>query len=165
MQLSESIKGKRIYFRTLTENDASERYCKWLNDPTVNKYLETRKATIESLKKYINEKNEAENCLFLGIFDKKYHNHIGNIKLEPIDYKNNRATFGILIGDKDYWGKSIGEEAAKLLVDYAFEKLDIRTIDLGVISENKPAIRLYEKVGFKIVDIEKNKVKHDNIFL
>ena len=155
------IEGRKIYLKTLTEKNATKEYCSWLNDPKVNKYLETRKATIPELKKYIREKNKNPNCLFLGIFFKKNNKHIGNIKLEPIDFKNHQATLGILIGDKNYWGKGMGKEATKLLVNYAFRKLNLKEINLGVISENERAIEVFKKVGFKIDRREKRAVRHD----
>jgi len=154
------IEGERIYLKSLTEKNATRKYCQWLNDPEVNKYLETRKATILQLKKYIKEKNQNPNCLFLGIFFKENNEHIGNVKLEPIDFKERKATIGILIGNKNYWGKGIGTEATKLLVDYAFKKLKLKEVNLGVISENKAAIKVYKKAGFKIDKIEKKSIRH-----
>lgn len=154
------IGGNRIYLRKLDEKDATQKYCDWLNDPEVNKYLETKRATIEELRRYIKEKNKNPNCLFLGIFFKEDEKHIGNIKLEPIDFKNKKVTLGMLIGDKEYWGKGLGTEAAKLLVDWAFDNLELEEVNLGVISENKAAIRIYEKAGFRIDKIEKRAVKH-----
>ena len=156
----ERIIGKRIYLRKLTSKDASQEYCEWLNDPEVNRYLETRKATIQELKDYIKKKNHSKKCLFLGIFDKKKKKHIGNLKLEPIDTKKKRATFSIMIGDKNYWGAGYGTEATKLIVDYAFNNMNLEYVNLGVISKNIIAIRVYEKVGFKIKKIEKKKMKH-----
>jgi len=155
------IEGDKIFLKTLSEKDATKEYCSWLNDPEVNKYLETKSATIAELKKYIREKNNNPNCLFLGIFFKKNNKHIGNIKLEPMDFKNLKATLGILIGNKNYWGKGIGNEVMKLLIKYAFSKLNLKEINLGVISENKRAISLFKKVGFKINHIEKKSIQHD----
>lgn len=153
------IKGKIIYLKTLDKKNATKEYCSWLNDAEVNQYLETKEATIDEVKKYIKEKNQNPNCLFLGIFYRENEKHIGNIKLEPIDFKNYKATIGILIGEKDYWGKGIGTEAIELLVDYGFKDLKLREINLGVASQNKSAIRVYEKTGFKFDKIiKKNKI-------
>lgn len=149
------LEGRKIYLKTLLAKNATKEYCNWLNDPEVNQYLETKKATIAELKKYIEKKNRNPNCLFLGIFFKENQKHIGNIKLEPINFKERKATIGILIGDKNYWGKGIGTEAIKLFVNYAFQKLNLKEIKLGVILENKPAVALYKKVGFKVNRIEK----------
>ena len=158
------IKGGRIYLRELKEDDATQEYCKWLNDPIVNKFLETKKATIVELKQYIKEKREKSNCLFLGIFVNDMNKHIGNVKLEPIDLGNKKATLGILIGDKNYWNQGMCAEAVKLLAEYAFKNLNIGTIDLGVISENKAAIKCYLKAGFRINKIEQRTIKYDDMF-
>jgi RimJ/RimL family protein N-acetyltransferase len=154
------IDGERIYLKSLVIKNATKEYCRWLNDPEVNKYLETRHATIGEIKKYIIEKNKSSNCLFLGIFVKKNKKHIGNVKLEPICFKTHKATFGILIGDKMCWGKGIGTDATKLIIDYGFKKLGLSKIDLGVISENVGAIKAYKKTGFKIDKIVKKSICH-----
>ena len=162
MKNIQEIKGKRIYLKLLTKENASPVYCSWLNDPEVTKYLKTKKATIARLKKYIQEKNENLNCLFLGIFFKKNKKHIGNIKLEPIDFRKKKATIGIMIGDKNYWGKGLATESLKLLVDYGFHKLNLKEVNLGVVSENKAAIKIYQKAGFKINKIEKKSIHRNN---
>jgi aminopeptidase-like protein/methionyl-tRNA formyltransferase/RimJ/RimL family protein N-acetyltransferase len=155
-----TVHGERIYLRSLTLQDASEDYCAWLNDSEVNVYLETRESTIEGLKEYIQKQIDNPNSIFVGVFDKENNTHIGNIKLEPIEWHKKRATFGILIGNKDYWGKGIGTEATQLIVNYAFDKLDLVELELGVIEQNKKAIRVYEKIGFKTVNVEKDSIKH-----
>lgn len=99
-----------------------------------------------------------------GIFFKENKKHIGNIKLEPIDFENNKATLGILIGDKEYWGKGIGTEAVKLLVNWSFDNLGLEEVNLGVISENKAAINVYTKAGFRIDRIEKRSIEHKGEF-
>ena len=65
------------------------------------------KFTLEMIKvkkRTINNKN----LIFFGIFYKS--KHIGNLKFENI-YKNSKnASWGILIGNKKYRGKGIGNE-------------------------------------------------------
>ena len=87
------IGGDRIFLKKLSQKNATEEYCSWLNDPEVNQYLETRRATVAELKKYIKEKNKNSNCLFLGIFYKANNRHIGNIKLEPTDFKQKKGVY------------------------------------------------------------------------
>jgi len=158
------INGESIYLKSLDIDNATEEYASWLNDKEVNHYLETRVATREDLEKYIEEKNKSDEALFLGIFSIDTDEHIGNIKLEPIDFEKKQGTIGILIGNKKYWGKGVGTEATKLLVDYAFRELSLEEVNLGVILENKAAIRVYEKVGFEIVNIEKKSIRHGDEF-
>lgn len=153
------IKGQRIYLRELSEADATAEYCAWLNDKKVNKYLETKQMELGKLKNYVNKKKEKKDCIFLGIFLKKSNTHIGNIKLEPIDWENKRAVTGMMIGNKSYWGKGLATEALELLTDWAFKTIGMKAINLGVISKNKAAIKVYGKAGFKKIQKTANGYK------
>ncbi len=155
------LSGEKIYLKILREENASEEYCSWLNDPEVNKYLETRKVTLEQLCDYIKERVDNPNNFFWGIFLKENDQHIGNIKLEPIDYDQKVSNFGILIGDKNQWGKGYGTDATRLAVDFAFKELGLHKVELGVISENLAAIRAYEKSGFRLERIEQKSINHE----
>jgi RimJ/RimL family protein N-acetyltransferase len=154
--ITKKIIGERIYLRPLKISDASRRYCRWLNDEEVNRYLETKSATIAGLKKYIAKKIASPNCFFVGIFDKKKKKHIGNIKLEPIDWERKGTEYGIVIGEKNYWGKGFGEEATRLIIDYAFNQLGLNEMYLGVIPQNKNAVELYKRLGFKTTGVKKD---------
>lgn len=157
------IVGSTVKLRSLKEEDASDRYASWLNDPIVNRYLETRSVTVKELKDYIRAKREASDVLFLGIFSRDTDTHIGNVKLEPINWGKKTAMMGLLIGDKEYWGKGIGTEVTNLITGFAFNTLGLNEVTLGVISENTPAIRVYEKCGFKILKVNKNAINHDGV--
>ena len=158
-----NVVGERIYLRALTTADASHEYCAWLNDHEVNEYLETRQSTIHDLTAYIQKQIDDPNSIFVGIFDKTNDIHIGNIKLEPIDWQKKKAIFGILVGNKSYWGRGIGTEATQLIVRYAFATVGLEEIELGVIAENKRAIRSYEKAGFAQTGVRKNAINHGGV--
>ena len=57
------LKVSQIYLRRLTEDDVTEKYVSWLNDPEINQYLESRFSvhTIEETRSFIrsvyNDKN------------------------------------------------------------------------------------------------------------
>ena len=48
---------------------------------------------------------------------------------------------------KEYWGKGIGTEAAKVCVDFAREDLNMSKLIALIIPENIGSIRVAEKVG------------------
>ena len=154
------IETRRTYLRELREEDASQEYCEWLNDPTVNKFLETKSETVKGLKLYIKSKRESPDCLFLGIFSKDTDRHIGNVKLEPIDRNDKKVVLGVLIGNKSYWGRGIYTEVIKSVTEYAFSNLGLEKVCLGVISENKAAIRCYQKAGFRIDTTERRAIRY-----
>jgi len=155
------IHGKTIFLRPLTPEHATEEYASWINDPEVNKYLDTRSATIPELQEFIGRYTENENALLLGIFWKENGEHIGNVKLEPIAWETGEAELGIMIGNKTYWGRGAATEATNLVTRYAFDDLGLRAVTLGVVPGHKAALRVYEKCGFTIDRIEKDAVHHD----
>jgi len=143
-------KGDRIYLRRLELNDINKNYLSWLNDKKVNYYLETGHTPVSmtELRDYFNRVSNTENCIPIAIVCKKTDKHIGNLKLEPIDFKHKKATLGVLIGDKKYWGSGYGTDSLKVVLKYCFNNLNILRVNLGVYAEHKAAIKLYKKVGF-----------------
>jgi len=78
---------------------------------------------------------------------KNFDKHIGNIKVEPINYKYSLGEFEILMGDKSEWNKGYAKEASKVVMDYFFEKEEpLRKITLCVLEENKAAVKLYKNL-------------------
>lgn len=151
------LQTNRLYLRPLTPDDASDRYIQWLNDPVVNRYLETKSSSTDELRRYISDKQANPTCIFFGIFLKEDNRHIGNIKLDPVDLLKNEATIGILIGDRIWWGKGICTEVINEVVRFAFSEIYLKTLVLGVLSENTAAISCYKKAGFTIETTEKYK--------
>jgi len=140
--------GERVYLRPLDEADL-DRCLGWINDPEVISTLGRRfpmSATLE--REWLTGQYKSEKALSLAIVVKDGDRHIGNCGFNDIDYANRKAVFGILIGEKDQWGKGYGPEAARLIVDYGFNQLNLHRISLTVYSNNPRAIRAYEKVGF-----------------
>ena len=58
-----------------------------------------------------------------------------------------RGDFAISVA-KDYWNKGIGSQLLNNIIAFAKEN-NFEVIDLQVRSDNKSAIHLYEKYGFK----------------
>src|SRR3989338_6846813 len=85
------LDGQRIYLRPVVESDATDEYARWLNDPEVNQFLESRFSisTKESVQDYIKKQWEDPNTLFLAIVLKENGKHIGNIKLGPMNWYHN----------------------------------------------------------------------------
>lgn len=144
--------GSLVLLRPLERADLNERYLSWLNDPEVTRYMETGTfpTSSEDLENYYRSLSGSKNDVILAIADKDSGRHIGNVKLGPIHWVHRSATFGILIGEKEFWGKGVGLEATRLTVEYGFYRLNLHRIDLGVFAEHETAVRCYKKAGFKI---------------
>jgi RimJ/RimL family protein N-acetyltransferase len=86
----------------------------------------------------------------LAILDPDLDRMVGCVYLTDINRINRSAEFSILIGDKAYWSKGFGTAATKAMLAHAFDDLNLHRIYLSVLAENLRAIRLYEKVGFRV---------------
>lgn len=73
---------------------------------------------------------------------------IGNCGLFNLDRKNRSAEFGIVIGEKDYWGRGYGTDAIRPLLRFAFDELNLHRVELRVYDFNERGVRAYEKLGF-----------------
>jgi RimJ/RimL family protein N-acetyltransferase len=73
---------------------------------------------------------------------------IGFVSIHSIEWNNRAALLAIGIGEREYRGRGYGTDALRLVLRYAFDELNLLRLGLDVISNNTPAIRTYEKVGF-----------------
>lgn len=152
------LQGTLIYLRPIQITDVNDTYLSWINSPEINFGLATRSATMEELIQYVQKKIENPHCHFFAICDKETNQHIGNIKLDFYDPSARVIEMGILIGNKNYWGKGIGFQAGKLVIDYAFSQLNVRKVWAAVYSNNIASKRMFEKLGFKIEGIQKEHI-------
>ena len=151
------IEGERIYLREVRPTDVNENYYRWMNDPEVTQHLESRfyPNSMESLGDYVAGKLRDRDNVFLAIVLKEGDRHIGNIKLGPINWIHRLADVGILIGEKDYWGKGYATEAIGLVVDYAFGTLNLHKLIAGCYDLNQGSVRAFQKAGFVVESLRK----------
>jgi RimJ/RimL family protein N-acetyltransferase len=83
---------------------------------------------------------------------------------DRIKIKHKGGIYGMFI-NPDYQGKGIGSELMKLTLQKASEMEGLRQINLGVMSTNLNAIKLYEKMGFKPYGVEEKAVFVNETFL
>lgn len=151
------LQGEQIFLRRLTEEDATQEYVDWMNDPEINQYLESRfyTQTIESTKAFIRSVTNDNNYQF-GIFFNEGGKHIGNIKIGSINHFHKYADIGFLIGDKSCWGRGIATEAIKLATDFAFNTLKLHKLWGGAYSPNIGSIKAFLKNNYQQEGIKKN---------
>ena len=80
-----------------------------------------------------------------------------------IDLNNFSGEYGLMIGDRKEWGKGIAKEASERIIDYCFNSLNLKKLNLGVKKNNlnEVAKNLYsclreiKKKGYKSIIVEK----------
>ncbi len=103
-------------------------------------------------------KNGEYNFAIEDIKTKKY---IGGCGIQTVNWLARVATVGIMIGDKEYWGKGYGTDAMKVLMKFIFQNMNIHKIRLSTFSFNLRAKKCYEKCGFEVEGILKDEIFKD----
>ena len=154
MILDSPIATERLILRSLTREDASQKYLNWLRDKEITKYLEVRfsppKNLIE-LEKYIQDISKNNCDLLLGIFlQDDICTHIGNIKIGPIRPYHSLAEVSIFIGDRSAWGKGYAFESIVMATNFASQHLKLRKLTASMYEDNIGSIRAFSKSGWSI---------------
>jgi RimJ/RimL family protein N-acetyltransferase len=144
------LEGSNFYLRALVASDLTDRYLQWLNDQEVNKFNShaTFPNTKEQMDQYFSSINPSHRIV-LAIIDKASDTHIGNISLQNINWVNRNAEFAIIIGDKTFWGRGIGEQAIRLVVAYGFTRLNLHRIYCGTIQGNTGMTAIAGRLNMK----------------
>lgn len=141
----------------LAEEHAKISY-KWRNNPKVWELTGSRpdkEITYEIEKEWITRVLKRDNEKRYAILANEVY--VGNVQLTNIN--KNDAEFHIFIGNMQHWGKGIATIATKLLLEIALLDFQLKTVYLWVHKDNHSAIKVYQKNGFKITQLNNNQLK------
>jgi RimJ/RimL family protein N-acetyltransferase len=147
------LRGNKVILRPVRRSDLPN-LLRWFNDPEVTQYLGIYLPMTEMVEEKWIESIGTTRLLTDVLFiieavEESGTKPIGDTGLGNINPKDHNAGFGIAIGEKDYWSKGYGTEAARLLVNYGFEQLNLHRITSGAIAFNDRSIRMHRSLGFK----------------
>lgn len=135
------------YGRRFMENDH-----RWSNGPAIfwssmGRRDIVTKAQVEAEQREWRESTRPETGVAFGV-QTKDGKPLGYFGLNFVSYHDRVANLGANISEPDYWGGGYGTDALLLLVDYAFDTLDMRRLFLITMTLNERVLRQMEKVGF-----------------
>jgi N,N'-diacetyllegionaminate synthase len=79
---------------------------------------------------------------------------VGTIGLASLDLAAKRAEYGIMLGEPEARGRGVALAASIIVLDFAFDALDLEQIVLEMFSDNGRAGRLYERLGFASTELQ-----------
>ena len=132
-----------VSLRPFALSDVTDQYVKWMQDPEVIRFILYSHQTILSLVEYVRSILSDPEQSFYAIIVNEHH--IGNIKVD-------RGEVGILIGEKDYWGKGYGTEAIRLVGG--------RTA--GVNPKNIGSLLAFQRAGWVVVGMRGTDILLEN---
>jgi RimJ/RimL family protein N-acetyltransferase len=134
--------------RTVTVDDVSDRWGRWLLDPeaTYRLNVQPKVHTKAELVRYVASFDQRTRIL-LGIFKKDSGLHLGITKVD-IDEKLGHARISGLIGEPDYRRKGVSKAASRPFRDYLFETLGLKMLLAHPLSHNQASINYLTTSGF-----------------
>ena len=148
---TQKIKTERLILRRFqyTDNESMLKY--WVSDPKVQSlYAEpvySTKQQVEGLlDKYISS-YERNDYYRWAIILKETNECIGQIAFFMVDSNNNFGEIEYCIGSL-FQRKGFATEAAKAVIKYGFDKMNLHKIQISHKSKNIPSKRVIEKCGF-----------------
>ena len=111
------------------------------------------------MQEYLRSLSSCSSVIHFAIYTRNNSQHIGNVSLNHIHWQARTAEIGILIGNKDFWNKGVASQVITLIVEYAFDRLNLNRLEIG--SFNPAAIRVFEKTGFIHEGVSREKIYID----
>ena len=143
---------ERLEIRPIEKGDC-EAIHKYAGDPSIDMMMFLPNETIEETKKFVEfavsewAKEEPEDMEFAVLLNGEI---IGGVNLEK--YEDDRTyEIGWTIRS-DMRGKGYASEAAKALMDYAFEELNAETVQAHCDSRNRASEKVMKKIGMTLAD-------------
>ena len=148
------IKGDRATLRSKRISDAWNDY-QWRTDPELSDLDAAdplNLAFIDYERFYHQDLRKGNQRSLRFAIEDENGQHIGNCMCYDYNERRMQAEFGIMIGDRDYWGRGYGTDATKILVSHIFTATDIRRLYLHTLASNQRALRAFESAGFRRYD-------------
>ena len=148
-----TLTGQRIILREKRIEDAPRDYA-WRSDDELARLDATRplRMAYKDFQKYSEEElsfpNPRSHRFAIDTLD---GTHIGNCMYYDIDTRSGEAELGIMIGDREYWGKGYGTDSLLTFLDHVFTATALTRIYLHTLEWNNRARRAFTKAGFRDV--------------
>lgn len=146
------ITSQRLEFRELRPEDVTPAYVAWLNDPEINRFLETRfvPQDMGSIRAFVAAQAANSDAFLLRIALHDCGTHIGNIKLGPINRHHASAQISLLIGSRAHHGQGYATEAIRAVTEWGFDAHGLARIEAGCYADNLGSLRAFLKAGYTV---------------
>jgi len=146
-----TIRGERVVLRPIVAADADAMW-ETVHDAEGNDLTATTASfTREQIEAWCASRASQDDRLDLAVVDAATGEYAGEVVLNEPDPESDAANFRIALRGPAHYGRGLGTEATRLVVDHGLRTIGLSRITLTVLARNRRARRVYEKVGFREV--------------
>ncbi len=158
------LSGNLVTLRPVTAQDADGLFA--LGDETRRLTGSPRREddpgwTLENLQQWYASRAEQDNRIDLSIVEGATGEWAGEAVLNELNVRNESCGFRIALQGPRFYGRGLGTEATRLILDYAFGQVGLHRIELQVYDFNPRARHVYEKAGFVHEGIMRDALRWD----
>lgn len=145
------LKGNGFYLRELRVSDLDGDWYAWFNDAETTRWQNKKIFPNTRLKQraYFDYLASSSSDVVLAMVEGGGNRHIGNVGLHKIDWVHRSAELGIVIGNREFWGRGFGKQAWQLITDYGFDTLNLHRVYAWIVANNFSSARCAEAAGFR----------------
>ncbi len=143
-----TLVGGDVTLRELREADAAS-LLKHLTNPSVLKYISAPPSSTDGFKRFIRwtrAERRAGTHLCFGIVPPGQTSAVGVVQIWPLERRFATAEWGFALGEM-FWGTGVFVEAAHLLLQFAFETLDVARLEARAVDGNDRGNSVLRKLG------------------
>jgi len=146
----EYLKSERVIMREIEKKDWVDVH-KYASQQLVCQYQPWGPNSEEESEEFVKQvivdaKKKPRSRFVFAIILKGNGNMIGAVELNIQDYTNKIGEIGYII-NPDYWGMRYATEAAKLVIEFSFNKFNLHRIYATCDPRNVASSKVLEKIG------------------
>jgi [ribosomal protein S5]-alanine N-acetyltransferase len=128
-------------------------YLSWLRDYEVIRTLNLpaywQPVDFEEVARYCRSLMGSDQDHYFALYFSPEEKFVGTVRVGHIDWSCGIGDIGIMLGDRNYWGRGIAQDAVAAAARLAFDDLGLRRLTAGAMAVNQGMIHVFEKLGFK----------------
>ena len=144
------LENNRVLLRPLEESDFENLVSFSKTEPELWEYSLVKAEGIEALKKYIQvalDNRIKENSYPFIVFDKLTNFYAGSTRFYDMQLSNQSLQLGFTWYGKDFQRTGLNQNCKLLLLEFAFEKMNMERVEFRADNENKKSISAMKKLG------------------
>jgi RimJ/RimL family protein N-acetyltransferase len=149
-KMNTPLETKRLRLRRFVVNDLDDLFA-FYSDPAVIQYIpdapRTYEETKEELEWFLNGHPKYPELGLWATIYKETGEFIGRCGLLPWTIDGQNEVEVAFAFSKTYWGRGLGTEVARALLQYGFEHLQLSRLICLIDRENQASIRVATKMG------------------
>ncbi|CAM3683849.1 GNAT family protein [Flavobacterium gelidilacus] len=148
-----TLENESVILRPLEFSDVENLIHFSINEPELWRYSLLPASNENELKNYLKvalEKRKNRVDYPFIVFDKKTNSYAGSTRFYDIQLSNKTLQLGYTWYGKDFQGTGLNKNCKYLLLEFAFEKMNMERVEFRADNTNKKSIAAMQSIGCQI---------------